>query len=64
MKKIYLSVLLIITIGLSTCVNKDELQKEGKVQKVVEPLKICSFNIQFLGSSKSRDDVALSKILK
>ena len=28
------------------------------------PLKICSFNIQFLGQSKVRDDVALANLIK
>jgi hypothetical protein len=28
------------------------------------PLKVCSFNIQFLGQSKLRDDVALANLLK
>ena len=64
MKKISLLILLLITFGLSACVNGGESQKEGEAQKDVEPLKVCSFNIQFLGSSKSRDDAALSIILK
>lgn len=64
MKKIYLLALLLVSFGFSACENGIESSKEGEPLNDGESLKVCSFNIQFLGSSKSRDDVALSKILK
>ncbi|MBT3378415.1 MAG: hypothetical protein HN742_35190 [Lentisphaerae bacterium] len=41
-----------------------ERRETGSSTANTDQLTICSFNIQFLGSSKSRDDVALASILK
>lgn len=75
MKKIYMSVVLLISILLWGCPgdtgNVSDVKDVGDVSGKAAPvtaesksLQVCSFNIQFLGSSTSRDDVALSSILK
>ncbi|MFX0196679.1 MAG: endonuclease/exonuclease/phosphatase family protein [Candidatus Hodarchaeota archaeon] len=71
MKKIYLPLLLIFSIFFFSCAGEkkeEDISTQAEVTEPtsveIEPLTICSFNIQFLGHYKKRDDVALSKILK
>jgi hypothetical protein len=35
----------------------------GPVAETAEPISVCSFNIQFLGNSRSRDDAALADVV-
>ncbi|UCC40305.1 MAG: hypothetical protein JSV96_02290 [Candidatus Aminicenantes bacterium] len=69
MKKLYLPLFLIITIAFFSCAGEEEKEVVSVQPEVTtptaeaEPLTICSFNIQFLGHYKKRDDAALSKIL-
>jgi endonuclease/exonuclease/phosphatase family metal-dependent hydrolase len=71
MKKIYLAFLLIFLIFFFSCAGEkkeEDISAKAEVTKPTsveaEPITICSFNIQFLGHYKKRDDAALSKILK
>ena len=72
MRKIHLLTILIIAIILCGCPSDEgNVEDLGDVSNKAAPdvtvsksLQVCSFNIQFLGSSTSRDDVALSSILK
>ena len=76
MKNIFLTALLLIFFVASACngmgerpssrVDAEHVATEVSSQSSSSsrPLKISSFNIQFLGNSNSRDDVALAKILK
>ena len=73
MKKLYFSLFLIITIVFCFCAGegkKEDVSTQAEVAAQVvaeaeaESLTICSFNIQFLGHFKKRDDTALSKILE
>ena len=68
MNKIYLPVVLFISIILCGCPGDtgnigDVSGEAAPVVTESKPLRVCSFNIQFLGSSRARDDAALSKIL-
>jgi len=63
MKKVYIPLAVLIAVALGVYVFD-----VGDIRNGFEPdedeLMICSFNIQFLGQSTSRDDAALAKILE
>ena len=53
--------LLLITFFLVSCVQE---QKEETHAVITEELMICTFNIQFLGHFKNRDNSALADLLE
>ena len=68
-----MSLLLVITIAFCSCAGEGKNESipanarvaaQAVVENEAESLTICSFNIQFLGHFKNRDDTALSKILE
>lgn len=74
MKKYLMGIVSLTFIGLvvyhSGCSQSREIfraepnEPETTPVKVISPLSICSFNIQFLGNFKKKDNETLSQILK
>lgn len=60
---IKISILILFLTGLASCSQQDRNRKDLKAKESDE-LMICSFNIQFLGSFKKRDNQAIAELLK